>query len=65
MLDHVLTVARVGGEHGDAAAILEAIAAARFDHVAMVDIEGNHLDAAILVDDALAVEFGDVGRDAG
>jgi hypothetical protein len=31
----------------------------------VVDLEGDHFHAALLVDCAVAVELGDVGRDAG
>ena len=38
ILDDILVVARVAGEHRDAAAIFEAISVARLDEVAVVDL---------------------------
>ena len=63
--DDVLIVAGIGREHRDAAAVLEAIAVTRLDHVAVVDLERDHLDAVLIVDDAVAVELADVDRNAG
>src|SRR5262249_55581310 len=63
VLDDILVVAGVAGEHGGPAAVLEAIAVARLDDVALVDLESDHLYAILLVDDAVAVELGDVRRD--
>ena len=64
VLDDVLVVARVAGEHRDAAAILDAIAVAGLDDVAVVDLEGDHLHAVLLIHRTVAVELRDVGRDA-
>src|SRR5215475_16079801 len=64
MLDDIMIVPRIGGEHCDAPAVFETIAVAGLDDIAMVDLEGNHFHAALLVDDAVAVELGDVGRNS-
>ena len=61
VFDDVLVVARVAGEHRGAAAIFDAVAVARLDDVAVVDLEGDDLDAALLVDDAVVVELLDLG----
>ena len=63
--DDVVIVARVAGEHGDAPAVLDTIAVARLDHVAVVDLERDHLHAVLFVDHAVAVELGDVSRNSG
>ena len=65
IFDDVVIVARVAGKHCDAAAVFDAIAVARLDHVAVVDLEGDHPHAVFLVDHAVAVKLGDVSRDAG
>src|SRR6185295_15202200 len=62
--DDILVVPRVAGEHRNTSAILDAIAIAGFDHIAVVDLEGDHLHAALLIDRPVAVELGHVGRDA-
>ena len=49
----------------DAPAILETIAIAGLNHVAVVNLEGNHLRAALLIDQTVAIELGDVRRNAG
>jgi hypothetical protein len=65
ILDDIVIVARIGGEHCDAPTVFETIAIAGLDDIAVVDLEGNYFHAARLVDDAVAFELGDVGRNAG
>src|SRR5437868_4614825 len=64
MLDDIIVVARIAGKHRDAAPIFEAVAVARLDRVAMIDLEGNHLYAILLINRTVAIELGYLGHDA-
>src|SRR6202035_5760238 len=58
VFDNIRIVARVAGDHGDAPTEFDAIAVGRLDYVTMVDLEGDDLDAVLLVNDAVALVFG-------
>src|SRR5438552_3865482 len=62
VLDDIGVVTGVAREYRGAAAIFDAVAVGRLDDGAMVDLEGDHLDAVLLVDDTIAVELLDPGR---
>src|SRR5260370_14818782 len=63
ILDDILVVARVAGEYCDAPGVFKAITVTGLDDVAVVDLERDDLHAALLVDHAVAIEFGDICRD--
>src|ERR1700745_1508998 len=63
ILDDILVVARVAGEHCDASGVFKTITVTGLDDVAMVDLERDDLHAALLVDHAVALAFDDVCRD--
>ena len=61
----VCVVTGVAGEDDGAAAVFEAIPAARLDDVAVVHLEGDHPHAILFIDHAVAVEFDHVRCDHG
>jgi hypothetical protein len=63
VLDDVLVVARVTGDHDRMAAVLDPVPVGRLDQIAMIDLERDHPDSVLVVDDTILVEFLDGNGD--